>query len=477
MENSIDNMSFNQNHLNNEKSQLLKDSNLIEDLFEKQKYGKYQYLALLMTFLSIFIEGVHLTLMSCMIIPLKSFFAVKDNFEIEVASAFIFIGVGFGSISIGFLTKKLGREMTAKFSYILICFAQLATVFTKSIVLFTVMRLFIGYGLGIIVPLSLNILLEYLPVKLRSFTLTAIWASFSIGQCSTLVFMLFFMPNYEITQIQIIQILLWVIILVFTIIFILIFVDSPRNLILTGKTKEGMKILKHIALSSNIDISPSQEDDIVEYIKRGGNKDYTNNSLGALFQKNTRYTTIILIIIWTASSMLLYGPLLIYSPTLKDLSITSDSSIILSMFIGTFIGIVVLAILPILSEYIFGMKTFSIICYYISGVLCILIIIFTNLIYIWYALYTYFLSTAFNLNTTYTTHIYPTKIRDTAVGFFYFCTRIGGFISQFLFLWLYGYNIMIPYYLIVALCLLCGTIKLFLKIDPSGESLDKHYDE
>lgn len=477
MENSNDNESFNQNHLNDEKTQLNKGGNLIEDLFEKQKYGKYQYIALLMTFLSIFIEGIHLTLMSCMIIPLKSYFAVKDNFGIEVASAFIFIGVALGSLSIGFLTKKLGREVTAKLSYILICFAQLATVFANSIILFTIMRLFIGYGVGIIVPISLNILLEYLPIKLRSFILTAIWASFSIGQCSTLAFMLIFMPNYEITQIQTIQILLWVLVLIFTIIFLLIFVDSPRNLILTGKIKEGLKILKYIGLSCNVDISASQEDDIVEYIKKGGNKDYANNSLGSLFQKNTRNTTIILIITWTASSMLLYGPLLIYSPTLKDLNITSDSNIILSLFIGTLIGIVVLSTLPILSEYLFGMKNFSIICYYISGVLSILIIIFTNIIYIWYALYSYFLSTAFNLNTTYTTHIYPTKIRDTAVGFFYFCTRIGGFISQFLFLWLYGYNIMIPYYLIVVLCLLCGTIKLFLKIDPSGESLDKHYDE
>ena len=117
----------------------------IEDLFEKIGYGRYQFISIIVAFFCIAIEGVHLTMMSSMIIPLEKYFNIS-NLGIELASGLIFIGVGVGTISLYYIVEKFDRTIVMKVSMFCITILQLATVFLNNIYSFTICRFLLGIG-------------------------------------------------------------------------------------------------------------------------------------------------------------------------------------------------------------------------------------------------------------------------------------------------------------------------------------------
>jgi len=72
--------------------------------------------------------------------------------------------------------------------------------------------------------------------------------------------------------------------------------------------------------------------------------------------------------------------------------------------------------------------------------------------------------------------VYPTKIRDQAVGFLFFCTRIGGFSSQILYLYLNGIGIWYPYYFTIGFIIANFVLIYLLPFETYGQPLDVDYD-
>lgn len=172
--------------------------------------------------------------------------------------------------------------------------------------------------------------------------------------------------------------------------------------------------------------------------------------------------------------MISYGPFLIFGPTLQKLKIVSDADIIYSMLILCALSLVVLLLFPLLSETeLFGLKRLTIIMYICSLITAVLILAIPSAIYWLMIINGLFNSVAFNVSTTYSCSLYPTKIRDTALGFLYACTRAGGFISQFLFLGLFNLNWIVPYYLLAVLIAVALVSAFLLKQEPSFEVIDK----
>lgn len=524
----------------------------IEELLEKIGYGSYQLRIILIVFFVISIEGIHLTLMSSMIIPLKGYFNTT-SFGIETLSGIIFIGVGIGSLSIGLLSNNFNRDFTLKMSLALTLFSHLITIIFKNIIIFSICRFFIGYGVGISVPLTLNVLCEYLPIKARSYTLTAVWASFGLGQAFVAIFMLIFMPNFEVYQVKNVFLFLWIYSLIIVICVFLFFIDSPRNLILTKKENEGIKILENMTSKikgyENMLFTKSNEEEygnvnilnnndaktklknikkyvfnpllrkaFLNYIKSGSNNQIeeteeskafnnlsdddidnnvdisikhnkiklkdenlikkTDSPFTSIFKKPFIKTSVLLTAIWIINSILTYGPLLILTPTLKLIRDDSNNSnIIINIIFLSTATFIVSYILPLFTiiKSIGLIKLFSLF-YIIAMIFNIFILANIKNIALWITIYNMFLGASFNLSSSYTSCIYPTKIRDYAIGFFYFCTRIGGFVSQYLFLWLFNMHYMLPYYTMILLILICIIVTFFMDIEPSDEALDKEFD-
>ena len=100
---------------------------------------------------------------------------------------------------ITYLLKIYDRTVLLKFNYFFMVLIQAIMVFTNNIIIFCFVRFIIGVIIGIILPINLNVLCEYLPKKYRSYTMLVIW-SVSFGQGLILIFMLIIMPNYQIDK-------------------------------------------------------------------------------------------------------------------------------------------------------------------------------------------------------------------------------------------------------------------------------------
>lgn len=407
-----------------------------------------------------------------MIIPLKEYFVINDT-QYEFATSIIFVGVGFGSFMMSYFVDKLGRVNVLKISVAWLLFFQLLSIIWYNIVLFSIFRFLLGISLGILPPITMNILCEYLPIKHRSYILTAIWSIFVFGNILTLIVMLIYMPDLNSNGTESVFISQLVISVIVSVIFFILVKDSPRNLILNGKEEEALKIIEEMH-QLNPSIARPKNEEIIKFIQNGSNIQFREHSLKSLFTADTLNTTVKLIIIWIMNSMISYGPMLIFSRTLEVLKVSQDKDIISSMLILNSLSMAGLITIPILSEFKFmGLIRLIIIVFAVSLGLCVLFLIFKS-VFFWVFIFSSILNyVSFNLCCSYSNTLYPTKIRDTAIGFLYGCTRAGGFISQFLFLGLFNIGWIVPYYILAVLILVSMICAILLKHEPSFEAIDK----
>lgn len=451
----------------------------IDDFFERVGYGKFQFTSILLSFFVISIEGIQLTLVSNMFIPMQHYYQMS-NISMDFASALIFIGVGIGSALIGFfITAVTTRVVITKVVMAIMIIVLLGSSFINNAGYYFFSRIVTGFCCGIQIPIVLNVLCEILPVKKRTFCLTSIWSSFGIGQCIPPIFMMIFMPNYEFDMIPIVFILIWFYTFGVGILFMAFFFDSPRNLYMTNRPIEGKKIVDEMALEIGEVLPPTASKLLSKYYKRGENLLIKKITICYIFKSHYLLTSLILLFLWIVNAMLFYGPLFVYSLTMRKLGIADSYFIILSLIVGGIVGVIILVGVAYFSETKetgIGIKYLSLICYAIITLDSVFITVFPNQLYVWIAFLFFFVSAVSNAISTYTSSIYPTKMRDHALGFFYSITRVGGFASNFLFLYLFNVNPMLPYYVVLGLSAGSFVLTLFLKMDPSGKTLDSDLD-
>lgn len=444
----------------------------INDLIEKIGFGPQQWKSIFLVSLLISIEGLELTMMSSMIIPLKSFFQINE-FEIKIVSSIIFIGVAVGSYLIPAFTNLIGRINTINLHMVLLCFFHLICALTNDFISFTISRFIIGINVGVCVPLSLNVLCEFLPVKLRALVLTAVWFTYALGQSYLLLIMYSTMPDFEVTEVKNVLLLAWVLPLSTTIFTYFYFSDSPRNLILNKQEVKGLKQYEEMFSNVGIQLKGDQKQAIVKMVKSGENKE-VEPSVSYIFQRKYLRLSVLLTFIWILCSINFYGPMIIFTLMMKALNDSPvQENVILSgilMSIGGGIGSVVGGVfceIPTLGR-IWTMLLFA----FVSCIFVVLSIGSYSLFDVWMAWYFLCNSVYFNVIGTYTIEAYPTKIRDTSTGFFYFCTRVGGFISQFLFLGLFQIGKFAPLYSLLLLNLVTLIMIYFLPFETAGRALD-----
>lgn len=422
--------------------------------------------------LIISLEGVHLTLTSTMLIPLQQYFNVS-TLSYQFACAFIFFGIGVGSYLLGITVEKFGRIAVIRSGLIALAITHLLITLSTNIVVFTIFRFILGVCFGIILPVILNIVCEYLPVYFRSYVLTALWAFFQIGQSIASFFMLMFMPSLAYTESQAVLLGVFIVCLLIEVVLFIFIKDSPRNLILHNQISEGIEIINNMIAEK---LSSKDESEIVSFIQSGSNQQFKDHFVLSLFESDVKRTTINLIVVWVFNSVITNGALLIYTPTLKKVAFESNQNVIASMLMMCGLGLAFTSTMPLLTEIKWlGLKRFNTILYVLSFITCILIVAAPKLIYYWLIPNSLINSVIFNVMTTYTCCLYPTKIRDTALGFFYSCTRVGGFLSQFLYLGLFEVDYILPYYFTLVFTGLCLVSSVLLKQEPSDEMLDREY--
>jgi MFS family permease len=346
--------------------------------------------------------------------------------------------------------------------------------FSSNYIMFTICRFLIGTLLGIVIPMLFGILTEYLPIKYRAFVLVSVWTGFGLGEIYTLIMMLIFTPNYEISGVPSV---LFSCSIPFALIALSLFLfldESPRMLILEKRETEGLRLLE---LMTKKELTNQEKDQIVGEIKGGINKEL-QASLKYLFHHDFFKISIILIIIWAFNSFILYGGKFTLQQTLTRISSAKSvnnkpKDVIIEQIIIQFIILPGNFISPIFSEIKFLGRIYSTALFYLlASFFQFMACVFKNHFSIWYGFSNLCSGSAFNISSAYTSEVYPTLIRDIALGFFYFCTRVAGFSSQFVSVSLENVMFLLQYYTIIMICLLGAIIVSLLPVETYGSPID-----
>jgi AAHS family benzoate transporter-like MFS transporter len=445
---------------------------LIDRVINQYGYGWVVWKNFILSFLVLTLEGFHMTFFGNMIIPLKSFFHLKEK-EIQIISSFFFIFCGMGSFFAGYLTERFQRVTIMNISLLTIAVCHFAMAFTRSSLAFTALSLVIGTNMGIVVPISFNLITEYLPIKNRSSVLTSVWLGYGFGQLYILIIMLLIMPNYETKELQL-TLMLSSTLSIFTFLITFFWLkDSPRNLIQYGKNEEAFHILDSI---NGVKLSDYEKDLIISQTK-GSVKEHEDVSISEMFSKELRMTSILLTFIWVLYAVVFYGPYLISSLTMHHLnqeSITgTNRDIILKQITIGLLSLPSNALGGYISEIrFFGRNKTTNIFMLFSMVFNILIVANSANYEIYLGLYMALNAISMNVNNTYSCEIYPTRIRDIAIGFLFFVSKVGGGLSQFLYIYLHTIEIFLPYHVTTLLCSISVVLVYCLPIETYNRPLD-----
>jgi len=236
-------------------------------------------------------------------------------------------------------------------------FLHFIMAFVNNIILFSLIRICLGFCIGVFIPLQTNLLCEYVPTRLRSFFFNATWAGYNFGALFLAFTMLGVIPDLSsagITETLLISSILPGATFVILILFLK---DSPRNLILQEQDEAAIAILENMTKTT---LSEEDKHSIIDEVQNGVNKDISNN-FSDLFQPKYKFMTILLIILWSLIYMLYYGPFLITSWVLKDISSAdkehTNTDIIEEEITIFFIGMIGYFVGGVMSEIkIFGRK-------------------------------------------------------------------------------------------------------------------------
>ena len=216
----------------------------VNEIIEYFGFGKFGFLLTMIFGYQWFIFGITLTLPT--VLSQKLHYVWKlSSFETAIMSSTVFTGYVIGSVTFGWLSDKHGRKWFCVIGNIMSLYYSILAVFTENVFWFSVMRLFMGIGMGCVVN-SPCYLVEYLGIYQRSKAIVAVTAMFSIGALYVSVVAYFVMEEFGWKMFSLCTTLPYL----FMVSVCFWLPESIRYLHSTGQYDQLIKILQKIAKSN-----------------------------------------------------------------------------------------------------------------------------------------------------------------------------------------------------------------------------------
>ena len=291
----------------------------IEYILDKYGFKSITLSVFIAVSMGITANGCEMTLMALFLIPLKKYFDLS-NFQLQVISSILFLGVSIGSYCSGYILTKFQRKTIVINSYIAIFIFHTLLSFVPNYIFFSIARFFIGFFLGLIVPISLNSLGEFLPTNHRAFILTSIWVFFSVGQAFISIFMLIGMPNFELDNMKYVLFSLNSLVVASLILNDNFFVESPRYLLMKHENEHAFELLNQMLVEIDEEkLSFEEKENLIQENDKHKEENLNQESnFMVLFSEDYYDTTVLSIGILFILSFLLYGILIISTLTMKE---------------------------------------------------------------------------------------------------------------------------------------------------------------
>jgi len=254
--------------------------------------------------------------------------------------------------------------------------------------------------------------------------------------------------------------------------------ESPRFLIFCGENEIAFEILhRKFKIAS---LSEEDKNNIIEDITSNKNNQ-VKPSLLEVFSKKYLLLTIILIILWIINNLVVTGIYSILPKTLSEIEkiysiATKDQTkrmILLQAIVTNLINIPSNILAAYLGETeTFGRKYTMVIGYILSIIFTILSVIFPLLLYLFIGISLFSVGISFSSLSSYTCEVYPTALRDNAVGFLAGIGRFSGLSSIFIFYGLAKIGFNVPFVFIVILFVIALISSFLIPFETRGRNLD-----
>lgn len=444
---------------------------LIDYIIENSGYTIHQYSVILCAFLVLSVLGITFNLIPSMILPLCTLYNL-DYPTVEFISILFYLGNAVGAFLAGTASSIYKRKKVLVTSLLILnTLLILLSLFELSILGFSLIQFTMGIFTGLIAPLIINLLCEYLPVFLRAFFLSLMWLGYSSIQVFIIYSMINIMPELQPERLRKIYQCCFLYVLIASAVIVYLIKDSPRNLILEEKSEQAIEIIEQIKKQKLNDWDKLQI--IYEVSMQEANLS-VEPKINELFNSDYSRLTFTLMLIWFFTAMIVYGLNAIISISIKQHSrqilavdlLRNHTRIVYFNMLSSFIA-------GVSSEIkLIGRIRTSLISIAFCVIACLafsmdMLSLVTTL-------------GAVNLTSNvcyytiviYTCEIYPTKLRDTAMGFLVGFGYLGGVVSQFLCLFLLSHSLLMPILLFMLVASTLVVLLGSLEIDTYGVFLD-----
>lgn len=495
---------------------------VIEQIFSYNGFGRLQYSLFFGFGFYIFAEGYYVLLIPSTLIIFKKVYDV-DDLTACIATSLLFISFGLACFFSSMLTSKISRKKILLASSIIHIPLALIFAWIERIETFMVLFVLIGLTLGVSMPILNNTYAEVLGINLRAFALIFVWIFFVLAQLFYPVSMSIFLPDLNPKEFSIILKIGTCLVSILLLFSTYLYSDSPRNQLVLHDYEEAFITLEKILgiplsdkskeclmQSSRTDVvnqSPCDKSTISIETENNlnNNKDNSENTavdfnnqneheyehkdksiklqLKKLFDSNIYLRlTILTCSLWIINSFIFYGPSLILTLTIERVSqdkkleldsINTKNEIFAGLFFYSAASLLCLLLSAFMAEVSFlGRKNTLIICYGCSSISAVFIVCFPANFKVLAGILSLFASVGFSVIGSFSSELFSTDVRDTAIGLFFFCNRAGAVASQFLFLYLFKVYYLLPYIILIILTFLASVCSYLYPFDTLGRPLD-----
>uniref|UniRef100_A0A8C0HAL4 Solute carrier family 22 member 4 n=1 Tax=Chelonoidis abingdonii TaxID=106734 RepID=A0A8C0HAL4_CHEAB len=388
----------------------------------------------------------------------------EDDWKTPLTTSLFFVGVLIGSFISGQLSDRFGRKN--------ILFATMAVqtgfsfvqIFSTSWEMFTVLFLIVGMGQISNYVVAFILGTEILGKSVRIiFSTLGVCIFFAIGYMLLPLFAYFIrdwrMLLLALTVPGVLCVPLWWVI-----------PESPRWLISQGRFKEAEIIIRKAAKTNGI-VAPAMLFDSTEMQDMKLQQQQQKAYILDLFRtRNIAVITVMSLLLWMLTSIGYFG-LSLNTPNLHG-------NVFINCFLSAIIEVPAYVIAWLLLRTL--PRRYS-----ISGTLFLGggVVLFIQLVPTDFHILSVFLvmlgkfgiTSAFSMLYVYTSEIYPTIVRNMAVGATSMSSRVGSIIAPY-FVYLGAYDRYLPYILMGSLTVLIGILTLFLP-ESYGNPLPETFDQ
>ena len=406
----------------------------------------------------------------------------KKKFDLTNAQI-SFIGMGFclckfvTNFLIGFLTNLFERMFVLKFALVFTFICNLLISLFCEYHIILIVETLNGFFAGVFEITSFNVACEFIPVRFRGWILLTIWNGYNVGVLFPNLIMLKTMPDHDPSGLPKTLYLCSLVILLCTIFGCVFYTDSPRNFIINGKYQEAIKILKKMKKDDNY-FTENIKKEIYESVPPKTISDFSLMNYKEVFEHGMFMTGVLLLFICFNGTMINDGFQLVLNLILEKVKQSDKSAhtrtVLMENITINSIALPSNLIMGAFAELkILGRRNTQSIGYILMGLVMIPVIIDPSTASTYFIFFMFFTCIT-NMVNVYVSEVYPTKIRDWALGMIQGSGYLGSFIAQYLFVYLNDLNVYYCPILFFVICSLNGIACAMLKVEPMGKPLDIH---